>query len=442
MDFVTVDFDRQVQVPVKATRRAVVAALADLGFEIDRAQGAALEAHRGSLLKVGFGGPRPVRIAASVMGHNGTARVHVHLGDAAPAPMKPGFARNVYQPLFTEIQETLDAHLLAVDPALAPDPLPPIEMHEDTRPGLRGQVGNLVKGLPGPVRTTATRALRDRTYLWLRGDERSAVLSPDEAEMMMTVGSLVAADPEALPPAMHRRLEDLTVAMGRAVAEASPPAAELVLSREDEPAADFLYQQSVIRQQVALREVHTCRDCGFSRIVNPDYQHQVTKNRWLADAIGMVGLTVSPAGVNPFLVFGRLFNLNAFRKQLEVCRRCEGVDMDVNLAAICPECRTILTATILRRCPHKGCPHDFLASIAGCSLWTGAMRERANRARAPRQPAATPVSTDPPAGVPAAATPAAGWYPDPAARHQLRWFDGSWTPWVSDAGTTAADPLA
>lgn len=442
MDFVTVDYDRQVQVPVEATRRAMVVALDELGFEIDRAQGAALEAHRGSLLKVGFGGPRPVRLAASVMGRNGTARVHIHLGDAAPTPMKPGFARNVYQPLFVEIQEALDAHLLVVDPGLAPAPLPPIELHEDTRPGFRGQVGNLVKGLPGPVRNTATRALRDRIYLWLIAGDRSAVLTPDEAEMMVTVGSLVGADPKALPPAMHRRLEDLTVAMGRSRAEATPPAAQLRLEPGDDLAADFLYQQSMIRQQVALREVHTCRDCGFSRIVNPDYQHQLTKNRWMADAIGMVGLSVSPAGVNPFLVFGRLFNLSAFRKQLEACRRCEGVDMDVNLAAICPECRTILTATVLRRCPHAGCTHDFLAPISGCSLWSGDMKERADRARAPRQPAATPVSSVPPVGAPAVATAAAGWYPDPAARHQLRWFDGVWTAWVSDAGTTSTDPLA
>ena len=34
------------------------------------------------------------------------------------------------------------------------------------------------------------------------------------------------------------------------------------------------------------------------------------------------------------------------------------------------------------------------------------------------------------------------WYPDPAHRHQLRWWDGvSWTDHVSDAGVAAVDPL-
>jgi hypothetical protein len=35
-----------------------------------------------------------------------------------------------------------------------------------------------------------------------------------------------------------------------------------------------------------------------------------------------------------------------------------------------------------------------------------------------------------------------GWFADPAARHELRYFDGAtWTPDVSDAGVLSADPL-
>jgi hypothetical protein len=39
--------------------------------------------------------------------------------------------------------------------------------------------------------------------------------------------------------------------------------------------------------------------------------------------------------------------------------------------------------------------------------------------------------------------PQPGWYPDPHARHELRWFDGlRWTEHVSDGGVTATEPVA
>jgi hypothetical protein len=47
----------------------------------------------------------------------------------------------------------------------------------------------------------------------------------------------------------------------------------------------------------------------------------------------------------------------------------------------------------------------------------------------PAQPRQQPESTTPP-----------GWYPDPSSRHQLRWFDGDWTPYASDHGTVIEDP--
>lgn len=48
----------------------------------------------------------------------------------------------------------------------------------------------------------------------------------------------------------------------------------------------------------------------------------------------------------------------------------------------------------------------------------------------------------PAAAQPAAAQPA-GWHPDPAGRHELRYWNGStWTDDVSDAGVTTKDPVA
>lgn len=53
----------------------------------------------------------------------------------------------------------------------------------------------------------------------------------------------------------------------------------------------------------------------------------------------------------------------------------------------------------------------------------------------------TPTSPPPPPPPPPA-SPAA-WAPDPAGRHELRWWDGSrWTEHISDAGMAGVDPLA
>lgn len=44
---------------------------------------------------------------------------------------------------------------------------------------------------------------------------------------------------------------------------------------------------------------------------------------------------------------------------------------------------------------------------------------------------------------PGGVSAAAGWHPDPAGRHQFRWWDGArWTDRVADQGAVASDPLS
>lgn len=47
----------------------------------------------------------------------------------------------------------------------------------------------------------------------------------------------------------------------------------------------------------------------------------------------------------------------------------------------------------------------------------------------------------PEGGRPDAQVPPAGWYPDPAGGHEWRWFDKTWTRWVSDQGIVGEQPL-
>ena len=52
----------------------------------------------------------------------------------------------------------------------------------------------------------------------------------------------------------------------------------------------------------------------------------------------------------------------------------------------------------------------------------------------PERPAASQSTAAPAASTDATPLPPAGWYPDPSGRHDWRWFDEDWTPYVSDAG--------
>jgi hypothetical protein len=65
-------------------------------------------------------------------------------------------------------------------------------------------------------------------------------------------------------------------------------------------------------------------------------------------------------------------------------------------------------------------------------------------AAVPPEPAVVPTQLQPSVGSPVQpeALPIAGWYPDPAQRHQYRYWDGrEWAPHVADNGVITADSL-
>jgi uncharacterized membrane protein YhaH (DUF805 family) len=81
--------------------------------------------------------------------------------------------------------------------------------------------------------------------------------------------------------------------------------------------------------------------------------------------------------------------------------------------------------------PALATPVGFDAAVGNPSAWSQAADPVGYQTPA--------IPTPPPA--PAPAVPA-GWYPDPAGRHQYRYWDGmQWTVSVSDNGVAASDPL-
>jgi hypothetical protein len=248
-----------------------------------------------------------------------------------------------------------------------------------------------------------------------------------------------------------------------------------------------------VRGDLPVREFYNCRDCGYGKVVNPLYHEQVNRDRTLQTAIALAGL-LHPSGV--FTIASRLMNLRGPSTRFR-CAKCEGMQADISLATICPQCHTITTQPVLRTCNQPDCGYNYVKRIGQRSLWTtsetGGSHDESAPAAAPISHAIphpveetkrlqtalssptmprVPTSADPSLAefkpclrgpVPATAgagerrimqmsirdeAPAAhelvsaapaGWYPDPSGRHAWRWFERRWTSWTSDNGAISKD---
>jgi hypothetical protein len=79
-------------------------------------------------------------------------------------------------------------------------------------------------------------------------------------------------------------------------------------------------------------------------------------------------------------------------------------------------------------------------ALAAFGLTSAAGRTRRELAAARQGPPVPPRAAPAPAPAPPLTAP--GWYPDPAHRHQVRYWDGTaWTSHVGDAGAQSDDPV-
>jgi len=429
MDVLTVDFDRVIQARSDVARRTVLAALSEAGFRVDRVQGAVIEARKGSALIFCVG------LSVTVTEDNGLSRIHVHLADRQMSPLRLKNAHAQYAAAFADIQQRLDSDLLGIDPSLVVAELPPVSIHPERQPTAGDQFRDLVNLIPGSSGSAVRRVFHTEPGLWVVCSENRAYLTADQAQMCLAVASIAIADPAALKPPLSHQVATLTPVLRQAIREAKPPAGRVDIPIETKSAADFLYKQAIIRERLAVREIHTCRDCGYEWIVNPDYRKRLADKAMMV-AVGNA-LSSVLATTHPFLYAGRLMNAQML-KPATACKRCEGTETDISLAAICPNCRTIRADAVLTRCRHKDCGHDFLASAKGESLWAK------NEAVMPNIGVAAESSgeTRDNPGLETSDNALPGWYPDPAGHYQIRWFDNDWTSWVANGANIESDPLA
>lgn len=449
MDSLSLDSDRVLHAPVETTRRTVLSALREMGFTVQQSQAGYIQAARGRAWLPGSGpADRPLKAAVAVMGHDGLSRVHVHLADAVRLGSTATISPNVYEPVFRATLEQLDRWFLALDASLETSAPAPVMFHPEAASWVRGQWSGLSRRVSAVRSAAPAQAEPD---LWVVTPGAVAVLSANEAHMCLAVASLVTASQGVLPGPLASRLETLTISLRAAIASAALPAGRLDVSVADMQAFDFLYQQGLIRSGLPVREVRRCRDCRLEKVVNPDYRTRARKSQVVRDVVGLTGVVLGPSGAQLFVVAGRLLNMDLLKPAQTPCSRCEGIEWDVSLAVICPQCGGIIRDPVLRRCPSTGCGYDFLSRVAGRTAW----RPADAAGVAAQAPAPTPVAAvvgaaqdlppvpgpSPAQDLPPAQGPPPGWYQDPSARHQHRWFDQEWTEWAADNGVTVLDPL-
>jgi hypothetical protein len=292
-------------------------------------------------------------------------------------------------------------------------------------------------------------------------------------QAMLAVALLVSRIPGSMPPKLAGDVERFAARLEGVLDARGAP--RIQVEDAELPVVTFLSEQARIRESLPLRTLQRCTTCRHEKIVNPDFQALVERNRKIRSWGGALGGTVGRHGVSPFFLVGRLLPLAKLDPEY-VCPRCQGLDSEDRVIVFCPTCGERRDEAVLKTC--RKCSHNFRAELEPEQLWHEPEPEPAPLpppvgapvlappplgapVLAAPPPVGAPVSLAPPNGTPmhgppppptgpAAPLPPPGtpflrpaaWLPDPGGRHEARWWDGQrWTDQVLDRGRPARDPV-
>ena len=262
--------------------------------------------------------------------------------------------------------------------------------------------------LDGSAQTTR-RTWKGVAGAVIGSDRGVATLDVAALEMMTTVGTQIASAPGALPKQLAAQVSELVTLLEQHLA-ATSGWVSVEVTNDLCMVVDFLRQQARIRQALPLRTLQRCLTCSLEKVVNPDYKRLMERNRKIKVFSGSFGGIITGNGISPYVLIGKLLQA----KQLDpdyVCPRCQGMHADSRIITFCPGCHARRDEPVLRHCSDFN--HDFRADLPSETLW----HERP----------ASPAPQQGTGGMQVSATPA-GWYRDPWAHGQLRWWAGqAWT---------------
>lgn len=337
----------------------------------------------------------PISVDAVFTGtDDGVVTVHVHLADNFSVPFAGAAVRRNVQQRFAEVERDLDAVLNGDPPLSSPVPAtaikpPPVVGEPQSTPTfdtakLGEQMGTALDRLTAKTQETVA-AVRGRgaSEPWQKVEEVTFVGPSGEAtvkasriQAFMSVSTMVERQPGVLPEKLALQLADFVqrlLATLDAAGTAEVTRVRHQVEPVDRPVLEFLEQQARMREQLPVRTLHHCRDCGQEKVSNPDYKKLIERNRKLQALTGAVGLTMRGGSVSPFLLVGALFRLKKLDPDY-VCPRCQGMESDDSIATFCPECGSLRSEAVLRTCAK--CDHDLRSVIDPLDLWQPAAIEQ------------------------------------------------------------------
>jgi hypothetical protein len=364
MEILAVRFERRVQADVEAVRRAAFTALRGMKFVVDKSQGSYAEAHSGASW---FPRPgvkaRPMRARLSIFAQADRTCLQMQLTDSEPVVVDVAAARRAYEELFNQVCHAIDGELSRLDPELERRSSA-IEARADEL-GARAQVerlGRVIRRRLGPP--------SDKDDLRLYTSEVAVTMPVAEAELCLSVASITLTDP-GLPDSLVTDLREVERLLRDAL-HSHGVTPDVAVTDRQQHIVDFLHRQAKVRLSLPVRELHRCQDCGYEKIVNPDYQRLLSRNRGLRQLAGIAVSTMAMPHTAPFAIAGRLMNMQALGNKF-TCVRCQGTHADVHLVTICLTCKQIVKDPVLRTCPTEDCGRDFTAHSDDALNWTAAL---------------------------------------------------------------------
>ena len=451
---------RELTLAVGPTRTVLLQAVRALDFTTTTEQLTIIRAERGSrLLGLSLTASRvPVALSVAVTAAGTGTSLDIRLEDRWSTTGRSAAAVAVYAEVFTDVLTRIDEHLARADPAAAAGfdgwwRVLPEEQLAARASGAAGAArldaavrrgsSRLLDGpRQGPVAGAAGATFDGLTII---APDATAQVGTEVADGMLTAGQLVVSDPGGMPAALVEQVQAMVVTLEHRLADAQRTgrhgALPLEVGTADKPVVTFLFQQAALREKLPVRQLSTCTTCRLEKVINPAFLAERERNRRVRVLQTSVGAVFGSHTVSPFILFGRLAQLKKTDPDF-VCARCQGTDADEKPITFCPRCGDRRTESVLRVCPH--CSLDLRTLLPRREVWVAIEQpEPAPEIDPERDPEAwspPTLSTDlPPAAVPDPAVPP-GWYADPWARHEVRYWDGSrWTAYVGSAGVTGYD---